>query len=156
MRYIGILKYILLLLLLVFIVKLLSSGDISKAKPETVAETVTKALDMKELSQADNRMVKRLYGLNVNDYAGVFLYVSDSNMKVEELLIVKLKDTGQSEQVEAAVNTRLESQLASFEGYGPEQCKLLNDHVLDIKGNYILYVVNKKSKGADKAFQKSL
>lgn len=156
MRYIGILKYILLLFLLVFIVKLLSSGDISEAKPEDVAKAVTEAVDMKELSQADNRMVKRLYGLNANDYAGVFLYVSDSNMKVEELLIVKLKDTEQSEQVEAAINTRLDSQLASFEGYGPEQCKLLNDHVLDVKGNYILYVVNKKAKGADKAFQKSL
>lgn len=97
MRYIGVLKYILLLFLLVFIVKLLSSGDISKAKPETVTKAVTETLDMKELSQADNRMVKRLYGINANDYAGVSLYVSDSNMKVEELLIVKLKDTEQSE-----------------------------------------------------------
>ena len=101
-------------------------------------------------------MVKRLYGINANDYEGVTLYVSDSNMKVEELLIVKLKDVSQSEAVEAAIEGRLDKQLESFEGYGVEQSKLLKDHVLDVKGNYVLYVVDKKAKKADKAFQKSL
>mgnify|MGYP001046467709 CR=1 FL=1 len=156
MKYIGVIKYILLVFLLVFVIGLLSDGNISKAKFEDVTKAVTKALDMKELSEADHRMVKRFYGLNANDYEGVSLYVSDSNMAVEEVLIVKLKDTAQSEQVESAIKDRLDSQLESFEGYGAEQCKLLNDHVLDVEGNYILYVVNKKAKGADKAFQKSL
>lgn len=135
---------------------LLGGGEISNAKMESVAKKVVKAIDTGELSEADNRMVKRLYGLNANDYENVVLYVSDSNMKVEELLIVKLTDTAQSETVETAIDTRLNKQLESFEGYGPEQCKLLKDHILDVKGNYILYVVDKKAKAADKAFQKSL
>lgn len=156
MKYIGIVKYILIVCLLVFVVSLLGEGDVSKAKLEDVTKAVTKALNMEELSEADNRMIKRFYGLNVNDYEGVSLYVSDSNMKVEEVLIVQLKDTAQAEQTEAAIRDRLDSQLESFEGYGAEQCKLLNDHVLDVEGNYILYVVNKKAKKADKAFQNSL
>lgn len=156
MRYIGIVKYILIMLLTIFVMSLLSGGEISDAKMESVAKRVTKAIDTEELSEADNRMVKRLYGINANDYENVVLYVSDSNMEVEELLIVKLKDISQSEAVEAAIDTRLNTQLESFEGYGPEQCKLLKDHVLDVRGNYILYVVDKKAKAADKAFQKSL
>lgn len=156
MRYIGIVKYILIMLLTIFVMSLLSGGEISDAKMESVAKRVTKAIDTEELSEADNRMVKRLYGINANDYENVVLYVSDSNMEVEELLIVKLKDISQSEAVEAAIDTRLNTQLESFEGYGPEQCKLLKDHVLDVRGNYILYVVDKKAKAADKVFQKSL
>ena len=155
-RYIGIVKYILILLLTIFVMSLLGGGETSNAKMESVAKKVVKAIDTGELSEADNRMVKRLYGLNANDYENVVLYVSDSNMKVEELLIVKLTDTAQSETVETAIDTRLNKQLESFEGYGPEQCKLLKDHILDVKGNYILYVVDKKAKAADKAFQKSL
>lgn len=149
-------KYILIILLLAFIVKLLGSGEISNAKLNSVSEKVIGEIGTEKISAADNRMVKRLYGINVNDYEGVALYVSGSNMEVEELLIVKLKSTSQTEDVETAIEGRLERQLESFEGYGPEQCKLLNDHVLDIKGNYILYVVDKKAKAADKAFQKSL
>lgn len=156
MKYIGVIKYILILFLLAFIVSLLSSGEISDADIKDVSKQVVKAYGAKGLSAADNRMVKRLYGINANDYEGVTLYVSDSNMKVEELLIVKLKDVSQSEAVEAAIEGRLDKQLESFEGYGVEQSKLLKDHVLDVKGNYILYVVDKNAKKADKAFQKSL
>ena len=77
-------------------------------------------------------------------------------MKVEEVLIVKLRDVSQADGVETAVRERVDTQLQSFEGYGPEQCKLLNDHVLDTEGNYILFIVNQKAQAADQAFQKSL
>lgn len=149
-------KYILLAGLLVFIVSLLKNGGNSSAPMEQVTASVEKSLEMGSLSRSDNRMIKRLYGINANDYDGVALYVSDSNMKVEEILIVRLKDAGQSAEVEAAVQKRLDRQLESFEGYGPEQCKLLEDHILDIRGNYILYVVHKDAKAADRAFQHSL
>ena len=59
-------------------------------------------------------MFKRLYGLNANDFADVRLYVGESNMDVEELLIVKLKDTSQSESIQSAVTARVEKQLKSF------------------------------------------
>lgn len=156
MKGIGFVKYILLILLAVFIVGLMRGDKISNAKIEDVAEKVTKAVDMTDLSAADNRTVRRLYGINVNDYEGVSLYVSDSNMKVEEVLIVKLRDVSQADGVETAVRERVDTQLQSFEGYGPEQCKLLNDHVLDTEGNYILFIVNQKAQAADQAFQKSL
>ncbi len=149
-------KYILLLWLFVFIMLLMKNDTISNAEIASVGNAVTKAIDMEGLSMADNRMLKRFYGLNGNDYEGVQLYVSDSYMEVEEVLIVKLKDLEQSEAVEAAVNARVEHQLDSFEGYGPEQCKLLENHILDIQGNYILFVVHKNTKAADAAFQQSL
>ena len=77
-------------------------------------------------------------------------------MKVEEVLVVKLKDVSQADAIESAVQSRVDTQLQSFEGYGPEQCKLLDDHVLDIQGNYVLFVVNGEAQAADKAFQNSL
>lgn len=153
---IGCIKYILLVFLLLFIVSLLRSGDISNAQMASVDSAVTKAVNMEGLSVADNRMVKRLYGINVNDYEDVMLYVSGSNMEVEEILIVKLKSTEQAETIETAANDRVDKQLESFEGYGPEQCKLLDDHVLDVQGNYILFIVHGDALAADKAFQNSL
>ncbi len=152
----GAVKYILLAGLLFFIGGILGSGDISSASLDQVSKSVTSSLEMGSLSQADNRMVKRLYGINANDFEGVSLYVSDSNMKVEEILIVRLRDPDQSSLVEAAVDNRLDRQLESFRGYGPEQCRLLEDSVLDVKGNYVLFVVHKDAAAADAAFLKSL
>ena len=99
---------------------------------------------------------KRLYGLNVNDYEGVVLYISDSNMGAEELLIVKLADTSQAEAVESAVQTRIENQENSFEGYGVEQYQLLQEHVLDVEGNYVFFMVHKEAQKAQKAFLNNL
>lgn len=156
MKGIGLIKYILLILLIAFIVSLMRGDKISSSKLEDVTAKVIEAMDMTDLSVADNRTVRRLYGLNVDDYDGVSLYVSDSNLKVEEVLIIKLKDESQAETVEAAALGRVDTQLQSFEGYGPEQCKLLEDHVLDTEGNYVLFVVNQEAQAADQAFQKSL
>ena len=155
-KLIGIIKYLLLVFLIVFVASLLSTGKTSKAKIDTVASKVTKAADMEKLTLADNRMLKRFYGLNANDYADVVLYAAGSNMEVEEILIVKLKDVNQGEAVEAAIQARLDSQISVFEGYGPEQCKMLESSIIDVQGNYVLYVVNAKAKAVDKAFQKSL
>ena len=156
LKILGFVKCILLIFLLVFIAGLMRGDKISEAPIEDVAAAVTGSTDMTDLSPADNRTVKRLYGINANDYDGVALYVSDSNMKVEEVLVVKLKDVSQADAIESAVQSRVDTQLQSFEGYGPEQCKLLDDHVLDIQGNYVLFVVNGEAQAADKAFQKSL
>ena len=156
MKYIGIVKYILLLILVVFIISLQSGGKISSASMEKVSQAVTESVDMEKLSVADNRVVKRYYGINANDYDSVSLYVSGSNMEVEEILIVKLKDVSQADTVESAVQARVDRQLESFEGYGPEQCSLLNAHVLDVQGNYILFIVHTDAAAADKAFRKSL
>ncbi|HIZ82748.1 MAG TPA: DUF4358 domain-containing protein [Candidatus Mediterraneibacter pullistercoris] len=156
MKVFGAVKYVLLIFLLMFIVSLMRGDKISDTPIEDVTEAVTAAADMTDLSLADNRTVRRLYGINVNDYEGINLYVSDSNMKVEEVLVVKLKDASQAGGVESAVRSRVDTQLQSFEGYGPEQCKLLDDHVLDTEGNYVLFVVNEKAQAADQAFQNSL
>ena len=70
------------------------------------------------------------------------LYSPASNMDAQELLIIKLKDNSQAEAVTEAINARLETQMNSFEGYGIEQYAMLENHILDVQGNFILYVVN--------------
>lgn len=143
-------------ILFLFIVYLQMGAGDSRTPLETVAANVIKTIDTKSMEESTNRMFKKFYGLNVNDYEGVVLYAPVTNMDAEELLIIKLKDSSQAEAVTAAVNTRLETQKASFEGYGIEQFALLEKSILDVQGNYILYVVHSDANKADKAFRDSL
>lgn len=156
MKGIWIIKYVLLIFLFLFIASMIRDGGVSEADIKDVVKSVVSTADMTDLSEADNRTVKRLYGIDVNEYEDAVLYVSDSNMKVEEILIIKLKDTSQSKGVEDAVEKRVENQKNSFEGYGVEQCKLLDDSVMDTQENYILFIVNSKAGKADEAFRSSL
>ena len=127
-NWLSFIRYGMLVLLVVFIVALLGADKTSEAKIEAVEKAVEKEVPLTGMHSVQSQMVKRLYGLNVNDYEGVVLYISDSNMGAEELLIVKLADTSQAEAVESAVQTRIENQENSFEGYGVEQYQLLQEH----------------------------
>ena len=78
-------------------------------------------------------------------------------MGAEELLIVKLSDMSQQDSVRAAAEKRLATQKTSFEGYGVEQFDLLTNHsILEVRGNYILFVVHNSCDDALKAFLKAL
>ena len=155
-NWLSFIRYGMLMLLVVFIVALLGADKTSETKIETVEKAVEKEVPRTGMHSVQSQMVKRLYGLNVNDYEGVVLYISDSNMGAEELLIVKLADTSQAEAVESAVQTRIENQENSFEGYGVEQYQLLQEHVLDVEGNYVFFMVHKEAQKAQKAFLNNL
>ena len=59
--------------------------------------------------------------------------------------------------VRAAVEARLETQKTSFDGYGLEQYDLLTNHsILDIRGNYVLFVVHKDAAAVQQAFRGAL
>lgn len=142
--------------LLVFIILLQMGTPDSQSSLEEVSQAVSGSVSLEGMEESSNQMFKKFYGLNANDYEGVSLYAPASNMDAEEILIIKLKDSSQAEAVTAAVNKRLETQKSSFEGYGIEQFDLLEDHILDVQGNFILYVVHPEASKADQAFKDSL
>ena len=129
--------------LLVFIGLMMRSDPQSD---KTVLEVEESIADMSSMERAQENDIRRAFGLSVNDYEGVVYYKSVSNMDVDEILIVKLKSSEQAEAVEGAVNSRIDSQLQSFQGYGVEQCQLLD----------VFYVVSQYASAYDKAFLSSL
>ena len=121
------------------------------------SSAVTASVDLSALQEGSVQMVKRLYGLNPSDFDGCLLYYPQTNMEAEELLLLKLRDTSQQEAVRAAVEARLETQKTSFDGYGLEQYDLLTNHsILDIRGNYVLFIVHKDAAAVQQAFRGAL
>ena len=143
-------------ILLIFIILLQVGSKNSSSSISAVTKSVIKSIKVDGMEESSNRLFKIFYGLNANDYEGVTLYAPVTNMNAEELLIIKLKDSSQAEAVTKAINSRLETQKSSFEGYGIEQFDLLENHILDVQGNFILYIVHPEAAKADQAFRNSL
>ena len=132
-------------------------NTVSNADPVEVAEAVVETIDMENMLEADNQLIKRFYGLAPASFEGCILYYPTTNMMAEEVLIVKLKDMSQQAQVRAAIEKRIETQKTPFEGYGVEQFELLtNNAVIEVRGNFILFIVNADSAEAQKAFLKAI
>ena len=144
-------------LALVCLLTMFGSNKISSADPAEVEAAVVVELDMSAMVKADNQMVKRLYGLDPASFEGCVLYYPNTNMMAEELLILKLSDTAQQQYVRAAIEARVETQKTTFDGYGVEQYALLTENcIIDIRGNFVLFVVNADCDAAQKAFAGAL
>ena len=144
-------------LALVCLLTMFGSNKISNADPAEVEAAVVAELDMSAMVKADNQMVKRLYGLDPASFEGCVLYYPNTNMMAEELLILKLSATAQQQSVRAAIEARVETQKTTFDGYGVEQYALLTENcIIDIRGNFVLFVVNADCDAAQKAFAGAL
>lgn len=139
------------------LIAMFGGNTVSDADPAEVTAAVTAQIDMTNMLEGDNQMVKRFYGLDPANYEACYLYYPTTNMMAEELLVIKLSDMSQQEEVRAAVEARIETQKNTFEGYGVEQFEMLtNNAVVEIRGNYVLFVVNANSQAALDAFLDAL
>ena len=144
-------------LALICLLTMFGSNKVSSADPAEVEAAVIAELDMSAMVKADNQMVKRLYGLDPASFESCILYYPNTNMMAEELLILKLTDTAQQQSVRSAIEARVETQKTTFDGYGVEQYALLTENcIIDIRGNYVLFVVNADCGAAQKAFAGAL
>lgn len=128
----------------------------SSASFDSVSSAVLQTLDLTDMQEADAQMVRRLYGFAPSEVDGCLLYYPATNMGARELLIVKLSDLSQQKTVSDAIQARKQTQMKSFEGYGIEQYALLSDSIVEVQGNYILFVVHEDASAAAQAFLKAL
>jgi len=139
--------------LVIFMAAMLMAG---KADSKTdISEMEIKMLtdgDMGTLQKSDERMIKKVFGLNAADYDGAVYYKQNGALDVGELLIIKLKSDDQSATVEKAIRDRVDTQIQSFTNYGTNQIHLLNSCEIKITGNYCFYVVAENAQQLKKVF----
>lgn len=156
-RMVAGIRYILLAILVVVMIRTQFGVKNSQtAAAEVEARVMASITDSDKMQQESNRMFRKIYGLNMNDYEDVIMYSPISGMAVEEILIIRLSSQNQADAVVKAIEGRVASQINVFEGYGIEQTALLKDAVIDARGNYVFYIVNENAKLADQAFRDSL
>ena len=147
-----VIKWLFVAALCVFLYFMLSANRESRAAFSDVQEAVISAADLTPMAESDNQTLKRLYGLSASDYENVLLYYPTTNMGAEELLLIQLKDLSQQQAVKDAIESRLDTQKKSFDGYGVDQYAMLEKAVVEVQGNYILLVVANDPAPVRKAF----
>lgn len=127
-------------------------ADPQQADFSVLREQAEQAMDTTGMRQADAQLLRRLYGLNGGELAGWALWTSEDNMAVEELLLAECVSEAQAEQVREALEARRNTQIQNFEGYGPEQVRLLEDSIMEVRGVYVLFVVSEQAREVKDAF----
>lgn len=149
-------KYVSVVLIVLFVVLLMLFNSGSSKPFEEISQPLEKVLDKEVLQEQDAAAFKRNFGLNAADYSGVMYYSSEFSISAEEVLLIRVKSEDQIQDVVDAIDNRLESRKNDFEGYAPEQVKMLEDAQQSIRGKYIFLAVSSDAEKYLKEFSDSL
>lgn len=147
----NICKYVFTAGIVLFIIFVYSYTGTSNPPFSKVEDLMQKEI-AEDMVDVSSRGLNRYYGLNVADYDGVMMYISGNAMSAEELLVIKVKDESQLNELEKAIQYRIKSRRKDFDGYAPAQAKLLENSKLIIRGKYLLFVASENANVYTKAF----
>ncbi|SFO05304.1 protein of unknown function [Eubacterium pyruvativorans] len=136
-------KIILILLLIGFLAAVYhmnSAKDVSVSRIDDALRSETK---IKSMQKCSSRQLMQFMGLNASHYDGFLYYRSREALGVDEVLVVKARQKSDLSAVEDAVEDRIDNQIRTYEGYGPEQVSRLQNAVVTKRGNFLFYATAK-------------
>ena len=83
-------------------------------------------------------------------------YASEFSISAEEVLVILVKDESQVQEVTEAIDKQAEARKNDFDGYAPEEVKLLEDAKQSVRGRYIFFAAAPKAEEYLEAFSSSL
>ena len=83
-------------------------------------------------------------------------YASEFSISAEEVLVILVKDESQVQEVTEAIDKQTEARKNDFDGYAPEEVKLLEDAKQSVRGRYIFFAAAPEAEEYLEAFSNSL
>ena len=108
-----------------------------------------------ELMAVPEKMISDYYTLpngKVSEYA---VYVSGTGATASELAVFKCSSDAVKD-VKAAVETRIAEQIASYEGYRPDEKFRLEKALLVTEGDYVVFAVSNDNEAIEKLLASSM
>jgi len=132
---------VVLLLIIVFAVAMSISPRYKDIPTETLARTLSADTGLEQMEHFSNSRFKKDYSMNANEFVSVEYYGYEDIMDSETFLLVKSNDQEQLRQLETAISERRKYLMEVFRSYAPENYELLENAVLEIRGDYLVYLV---------------
>ncbi|MDT8977895.1 DUF4358 domain-containing protein [Paenibacillus sp. chi10] len=130
-----------------------SDINVSAAKIE---HQMKQSVKLDKLKKGDAHKLKKLYDLGSEQVEDFLLYTASSNVRADEIVVLKVKDESLIDSVRASIAQRIDAQAVKFKDYRPDEYALLEKHVLKVKSRYILFTVSADAEQIEKAFDAAL
>lgn len=114
------------------------------------------SVKLDKLKKGDAHKLKKLYDLGTEQVEDFLLYTASSNVRADEIVVIKVKDGSQIDSIKARITQRVDAQAVKFKDYRPDEYALLEKHVLKVKSHYILFAVSADTEQIEKAFDTAL
>lgn len=131
-------------ILLTFTALIIGCGGSTQKSPKLseIEKNMSQKIGFKDMVKLDDSKLKKIYGITTSELEESFVYISNSNVKADEVAVFKVKDSSNVDEIKDKINKRIEKQSTSFKDYVPDQYSLVQHNLISAKGKYILFVVS--------------
>lgn len=123
---------------------------------EEVGESIRQAAELPDMKQGDLEKLEKLYHIESGEVEDFILFTASSNVKADELAVLKVKDVSKVDHVKGKIQQRIDEQTVKFKDYRPEEYYLIRKHVLKTKGPFVLFAVSQEAGQIERAFEEAL
>ena len=145
-------KYFLVACIVIYIMYVYSYTSTKDIPFDKAEESLRNCVDDENMIDVSSRGLKRYYGFNTADYEGVVMYVGNNGMSAEEVLLIKVSNDSQINELEEAIKQRIQNRINDFDSYAPDQAELLKKAEVIIKGKYVFLAVSENAEMYKKVF----
>ncbi len=118
-----------------------STGEATDVDVSEMANKLYTDLTFEDtLSELNEDTALSYYGIAQDDVAESVVMVS-TGATAEEIAVFEAVDETAAENIEAACEDRLEKQINSYNDYKPAEISRLDNAIIEVSGNYIVYCV---------------
>ncbi|MGM9960300.1 MAG: DUF4358 domain-containing protein [Allobaculum sp.] len=120
-----------------------------------VEEKIIGAIDASAYPRQSTQKIRRLLDIDTNDVINIGLYRSNDALSPNEIVLIEF-DPANADKIEAALNTRKQSQYDIYSGYAPDAAALVDKAWIDVEDNYAILYVGNQTDQARNAFISAL
>lgn len=97
-----------------------------------------------EIIKVDSEMIMDDYSFSDDEIEEIVSY-QGSGATSEELVILQVNDKSKLNSIKSKINSRVEERKEAFESYLPEEVYKIENNLLEIKGNYVIFCISNDS-----------
>lgn len=141
------------------IILTISLAGCSSSKTPTIDQITQKvkqsSSDLSNMRVGDSAALKKLYNIDSTELDGFSLFTAPSNIKADEIAILKVKDANSISDIKDKIMKRVDKQSKSFSGYLPDEYYLIQHNILKVNGNYVIFAISKDAEKISSAFDET-
>ena len=106
--------------------------------------------------QLNEQIASEYYNLSFDGLESWIAYGSGTAATTNVLMVMKLKDSAAVEEAKKTVQQRIEDQTANYEGYRPDELFRLENSIVLVEGDYLLFSISPDNDTVRKLFEDAL
>lgn len=134
------------------------SSEKSTAKSPSAKDIrgkIKQAVDISQMKEGDAAKLKKLYDISSDEIEDFVFYMAPSNIKADEILVIKAKDANSISSIKDKISKRIEKQSTSFKDYLPDEYFIIQKNIVKTKDKYVIFVISKDAEKISNAFDES-